>query len=370
MSGRAPAVIDADAHVNEDVLAWTELAAARPGWVGATKSAGRWVAEIEGRPYPLQEGPGCGVAVNASTNPHAAAGAADVDTRLADMDAEGIDVQVLFGGLVLGVTGYTDPGLALDVCRAYDDWLLRKVCGHSPDRLKGVAVVPLQDVDRAIDEAHRAAGLGAVAVTIPPVLGERNLDDPTLLPFFEACADPSLDLAVAVHSAPGMHLPLPGAGRFSNYAQVHALSFPIDQMVALTALTLGGVLDRFPRLRVAFLESGVGWVPYFVHRLHEHHEKLPGLLGQGVDGNGVSDPRAIVERGQCWFSFEAEESLLATYVEHLGDRSLVYASDYPHWDSDFPGTVEEVRRQAVAQTLPDDTLHRILAANAADLYRL
>lgn len=365
MSGTASGVIDADAHVNEDVLAWTELAAARPNWIGATKSAGRWVAEIEGRPYPLQEGPGCGVAVDASTNPRAAAGAADVDARLADMDAEGIDVQVLFGGLVLGVTGYDDPGLALDVCRAYDDWLLGQVCGRSPERLKGVAVVPLQDVDRAIDEARRAAALGAVAVTIPPVLGERNLDDPSLLPFFEACADPSLDLAVAVHSAPGMHLPLPGAGRFANYAQVHALSFPVDQMVALTALTLGGVLDRFPGLRVAFLESGVGWVPYFVHRLHEHHEKLPGLLGEGV-----SDPRAIVERGQCFFSFEAEESLLATYVEHLGDRSLVYASDYPHWDSDFPGTVDEVRRQAVAQSLDDATLRRILSTNAAELYRL
>lgn len=356
-------MIDADAHVNEDVLAWGALAAARPGWIGATRSAGRWVAEIEGRAYPLQEGTGCGVDIRASTNPRCAAGAADATARLADMDAEGIDVQVLFGGLVLGVTGYDDAGLALDVCRAYNDWLLAEVCGTAPDRLKGVAVVPLQDVERAIDEAARAARLGAVAVTIPPVLGDRNLDDPVLQPFFEACA--SLDLAVAVHSAPGMHLPLPGAGRFDNYAMIHALSFPVDQMVALTALTLGGVLDRFPRLRVAFLESGVGWVPYFVQRLHEHHEKLPHLLGECV-----TDPRALVDRGQCFFSFEAEESLLGTYVEHLGDTSLVYASDYPHWDSDFPGTVEEVRRRAAAQELGPDTVDRILGANAATLYHL
>ena len=352
-------MVDADAHVNEDVTAWTELAELRPGWIGAGKSAGRWVAEIEGKLYPRQDGPGCGVPIEASTNPRCAAGAADLDVRLADMDAEGIDVQVLYGGLVLGVSGYDDAGFALDVCRAYDDWLLTKVCGHSPERLKGVAVVPIQDVDRAVGEVERAAGLGAVAVTIPPVVGGANLDDPTLQPFFEVCA--ALDLAVAVHSAPGMNLPLPGAERFDNYAMVHALSFPVDQMVALTALTLGGVLDRFPTLRVAFLESGVGWVPYFVHRLHEHHEKLPHLLG-----DGVSDPRAIVERGQCWFSFEAEEPLLAEYVAHLGDTSLVYASDYPHWDSDFPGTVAEVR----ASGLPGETLDRILATNAKALYRL
>jgi predicted TIM-barrel fold metal-dependent hydrolase len=356
-------VIDADAHVNEDPLAWTALAEAHPGWLGSAKSAGRWVAEIEGKLYPRQDGPGCGVPVDAATNPRCAAGAVPteegLDARLADMDAEGIDVQVLFGGLVIGVTGYDDPGFALDVCRAYDDWLLTKVCGHSPARLKGVAVVPLQDVAGAIGEAERARGLGAVGVTIPPVLGGRNLDDASLQPFFEACE--SLDLAVAVHSAPGMNLELPGAGRFANYAMVHALSFPVDQMVALTALTLGGVLDRFPLLRVAFLESGVGWVPYFVHRLHEHHEKLPHLLP-----DGVSDPRAILERGQCYFSFEAEESLLATYVEHLGDTTLVYASDYPHWDSDFPGTVEAVRRSG----LPQDTLDKILGTNAATLYAL
>jgi uncharacterized protein len=356
-------VIDADAHVNEDPLAWTALAEAHPGWLRAAKSAGRWVAEIDGKLYPRQDGPGCGVPVDAATNPRCAAGAqateTGLDTRLADMDAEGIDVQVLFGGLVIGVTGYADAGLALDVCRAYDDWLLTKVCGHAPDRLKGVGVVPLQDVGRAVDEAERARGLGAVAVTIPPVLGDRNLDDPSLLPFFEACA--ALDLAVAVHSAPGMNLELPGAGRFDNYAMVHALSFPVDQMVALTALALGGVLDRFPALRVAFLESGVGWVPYFVQRLHEHHEKLPHLLG-----GDVSDPRAILERGQCYFSFEADETLLATYVEHLGDTSLVYASDYPHWDSDFPGTVATVRRQ----DLPETTLDRVLGDNAARLYDL
>jgi predicted TIM-barrel fold metal-dependent hydrolase len=356
-------VVDADAHVNEDVLAWHALAEARPGWVGATRSAGRWVAEIEGRAYPAQEGPGCGVDIRHSTNPACAGGAGDAVARLADMDAEGIDVQVLYGGLVLGVTGYDDAGLALDVCRAYDDWLLDEVCAAAPDRLEGVAVVPLQDVGRAVAEAERAAGKGAVAVTIPPVLGSRNLDDPTLLPFFEACA--ALDLAVAVHSAPGMHLPLPGAERFDNYAMVHALSFPVDQMVALTSLALGGVLDRFPALRVAFLESGVGWVPYFVHRLQEHHEKLPHLLGEAA-----TDPRSIIERGQCYFSFEAEEPLLATYVEHLGDESLVYASDYPHWDSDFPGTVEEVRRRAGEQGLDEVTLHRVLAGNAARLYRL
>ncbi|MCX7619329.1 MAG: amidohydrolase [Acidimicrobiales bacterium] len=357
------AVIDADAHVNEDALSWADLEILHPGWLSAGLSGGKWVAQIEGKLFPVQEGPGCGVPIDRSVNEAAKAGAADLDQRLRDMDAEGIDVQVLFGGLSIGVTTFEDPGFARDFAQAYNDWLLSKVCSHAPERLKGVAVVPLQHLDTALLELERAASLGAVAVTIPPVLGERNLDDESLLPFFEAAA--GLGLAVTIHSAPGMNVPLPAAGRFSNYAQVHCLSFPVDQMVAFTALAMGGVLDRFPALRVGFMESGIGWVPYFVHRMHEHHEKLGSMLPAME-----TDPREIIERGQCFFSFEAEEPLLEVCVEQLGTSPWMFASDYPHWDSDFPGTVEECRSKCAAAGFGDTTTSALLGENAKRLYRL
>lgn len=355
-------VIDADAHMNENPLEWAGLEEAHPGWLGAARSGDRWVARIGDKLYPVQDGPGCGVPIDRSTNPAAAAGANDVDQRLADMDTEGIDVQVIFGGLSIGISSFDDAGFAADYATVYNDWLLDTVCARAPERLKAVAIVPIQDVERSITEARRAAERGAVAVTIPPVLDEvRNLDDPALLPFFESVAQD--DLAVAVHSAPGMNVPLPAAGRFANYAQVHCLSFPVDQMVALTALVLGGVLDRVPALRVGFMESGIGWVPYFVHRLHEHHEKLAHLVPALR-----TDPREILARGQCYFSFEADEPLLATCVAELGADAWVYASDYPHWDSDFPGTVDACR--ALAAPLGDEVSDRVLGANAARFYGL
>lgn len=354
-------VIDADAHVNEDLNAWTTLNERRPGWLGAGKSGGKWVAQIDGKLYPTQDGPGCGVPIDSAVNPSAEAGARDVDKRLADMDAEGIDVQVLFGGLAIGVTTFSDPGFALDFAQAYNGWLLSDVCGVNAARLKGVGIVPLQDVDRAVSELERVVKAGAVAVTIPPYLGERNLDDPTLLPFFEAAS--AAGTAVAVHGAPGMNLPMPAAGRFTNYAAVHCLSFPVDQMVAFTALAMGGVFDRLPDLRVVFLESGIGWVPYYVDRMNEHHEKRGDMVPQMT-----SDPRDIVARGQCFFSFECEDTMLESYVDHLGADSLVFSSDYPHWDSEFPGTVEEARRRGAS--LGDDALDKLLGANAARLYRL
>lgn len=354
-------VIDADAHVNEDVTAWKDLNDARPGWISAGESGGRWVAEIEGKLFPRQEGPGCGVPIDSATNEAAEAGGADLDRRLTDLDGEGIDVQVLYGGLVIGVSSLADAGLAADIARAYNDWLVDDVCSRDPERLMGVAAVPIQDVDASIAEMERATRKGAVGVTIPPVVGDKNLDDPSLLPFFEAAA--ATGVAIGVHSAPGMNVPLPAAGRFSNYAQVHALSFPVDQMVAFTALAMGGVLDRLPGLRVAFLEAGVGWVPYFVDRVGEHREKRPELL-PGMK----SDPRDFFERGQCFFSFEAEESLLELAVERLGADAWVWASDYPHWDADFPGCTDEARE--MANGLGAEVAEKLLSGNAERLYGL
>jgi predicted TIM-barrel fold metal-dependent hydrolase len=367
--GRA-LVVDADAHINEPVVLlepdpaelapWQELAERHPGWIGPGRSGGKVVSLVEGRCYPTQEGKGRGVPVESALHPLAGPASASVSSRLADLDSEGIDVQVLYGGLSLGVTSFSDPGLALDFARAYNDWLAG-VCARAKGRLAGVAVVPLQDVAASVAEAERAKGLGLVGVTVPPVLGERNLDDPSLLGFFEAAA--GLDLAVGVHGAPGMHLPLPGAERFDNYAQVHALSFPVDQMVAFTALTMGGVLDRFPTLRVAFLESGVGWVPYYVDRVREHREKRGELLPAMR-----SDPREYLERGQCFFAFECEDPFVGHFVEHLGASSLVFSSDYPHWDCEFPGAVDKAR--AENRALGDEVLEAALGRNAERLYRL
>jgi uncharacterized protein len=354
-------IVDADAHVSESPLTWTWLHEQHPGWLGVATSAGRTVAGVEGRAYPLQEGPGCGVPLETALHPACQEGAFDLARRIADLDAEGIDVQVLYGGLSIGLTGFTDPGFAADFARQYNDWLLDEVCGRHPDRLVGVCSVPLQDPARAIVETERVATKGARAVTIPPVVGERNLDHPALDDFFAVVA--SHDLAVGIHSAPGMHLPLPAADRFANYAQVHLLSFPVDQMVAFTALALGGVFDRHPRLRVALLEAGVGWVPYFVDRAVEHYEKRSELL-PGVS----SRPDEIIERGQCYVTVECEDPFLGLYVDRFGPDSVLFASDYPHWDAEWPGCVAAARK--LAAPLGDGAVDKVMGDNARRFYAL
>ncbi len=361
-------VIDADAHINEPIVRsnppedemalWRGLAQRRPGWQEVGRSGDHMVNLVGGKLYPRQEGRGRGVPIDSAMNPAAASGAELLDDRLRDLDSEGIDVQVLYGALSLGVTTFVDKGLAEDFCRTYNDWLIQ-VCSTAPKRLKAASIVPLQDVAMSVKELERAYGLGAVAVTVPPVVGELNLDAPELEPFFEAAAH--LEIAVAIHSAPGMNVPLPGAERFDNYAQVHCLSFPVDQMVALTALAMGGVLDHYPSLRVVFLESGIGWVPYYLARMEEHREKRSDML-KGMK----SHPREYLVRGQCFFSFECEDPFLEAYIDHLGYESLVFSSDYPHWDCEFPGTMSHFAK--IAEPLSKDAITAVAGGNAMRLY--
>ncbi len=354
-------IVDGDAHLLEGGEFVLELMQAHPHKVELPAAAGGVAgALIEGKRFPNSSGPGCGVDAATSlttraNNPFEPAGV------IADAEREGIAIMVAYPSLGLGATAFTDVDFAEDFTRRWNRWAAR-FCAAAPDRrLRAVGVVPLQDPARAVRAVEEIGSLGLVAVTVPPALGDgRNLDHPSFEPFWAAVE--SSGLPAGVHGAPGMNIPVPGADRFDNYVQVHALSFPFDQMGALTALTLGGVLERHPRLRVAFLESGVGWVPYFLERLDEHFEKR----GHQVPACR-RPPSEYTARGQCVFSSEPEAKTLAYAAEALGADKIMYASDYPHWDSDFPDSVAAIRdRPELSPTAKE----AILGGTASALYRL
>ena len=132
---------------------------------------------------------------------------------------------------------------------------------------------------------------------------------------------------------------------------------------AAIAAALGGVFDRHQQLRVAFLEAGVGWLAYFADRAHEHQEKRAEMLPRMR-----STPRELIERGQCHVSFECDDPLLGVYVDRYGPDSVLFASDYPHWDAEWPGCVAAARK--LAAPLGDDAVAKVMGTNAARFYRL
>ena len=286
-------------------------------------------------------------------------GGRDPVERLKDMDAEGIDVAVNFPSGILALPQVIDAAMAVAMTRAYHDWL-HQYCAAAPKRLKGVAVVALQDVPTAVKELERCVqDYGFVGAFVAPNFQGKNLDEPMFQPIWDACQ--RLDIPALVHSGPGANAA--GTERFDNFFYVHSVQFPFENMIALMTMIGGGVFDEFPALRVAYLESGCGWVPYWMERLDDQAklEKFDTPLL----------PRRIKRRpsdyikNRCFFSCEPGEESTPWVAEQIGADRLVFASDYSHFDAKFPNTVKLVRE---TQGLATATADKILSDNSLALF--
>ncbi|MBI2369600.1 MAG: amidohydrolase family protein [Deltaproteobacteria bacterium] len=310
-------VVDGDAHVNETeqiFLHYLEprYRERRPRMVTHENGCRYWL--VEGRLVPRPEGRGPGSPRGFLPGPGRTGGSdfdlSDVEARLKDMDEEGIDVQVIYPTTLFVAPFMEDAGLAAALCRAYNTYLAER-CRLCPDRLKGVAVVPLQDPAEATRELRRAiTELGLVGVVIPGLVGERNLDDPAFFPFFEE-AD-RLDVAVGVHAVTGAY-DTPGQERFTSFFYSHAVAMPFNLMIGLLTLVGGGILERLQRVRFAFLETGAGWAPYWSWWLDEHYEKgryresPMRYLGREELPHLKRRPSEYLTGGRCFFSCELDE---------------------------------------------------------------
>ena len=365
-------VIDADGHVIEPRGMWQEYIENRFK-ERAPRSAGPFTLVIDGQPSPKMEGtnrivdndPGLLEAHrDAWVNKYREAleERFSVESYLRDMDREGIDLAVLFPtqGLFATALDDLDPEFAAAIARAYNNWLA-DFCRNDPTRLKGVAMIPLQYVDEAVKEARRARrdlGMTAVFVRPNPIHG-RNLNDPYYDPLYAELQD--LDMAFTTHEGMGVRLPAAGADRFDHPFFSHICSHALEQMIACLSIVGGGVCEKFPRLQFAFLESGCGWLPYWLERMDEHFE----WMHKGVSWLKMK-PSEYFQR-QCYVGSEPGEESLPQVVELVGDERIVWASDYPRPDSKYPRAVAATRD---LPGLSEASKRKILADNARRLYRL
>jgi hypothetical protein len=287
-------------------------------------------------------------------------GVTDPKARVADLAQEGIDIQIVFGSLCFAACTLHDLDFALAFCRGCNDYVA-EFCSSAPDKFKAVSVVPLQDVPAAIAEMRRTVkDLGVVGVSIPPSLPGKNLDHPDFYPFYAEAQ--ALNLAVGIHWGNGTYLPGAGTERFQKHFYNHVVGHPFEQMLALTSIVCGGILERFPELRFGFLESGCGWVTYWMWRLDEEYRcrslEVPRMKDK---------PSEYLKRGNCFFGCSPDESLIPSVVSTAGPGSIVFSSDYPHTDGSFPNTVRTIRDRL---DLSDDVKNKILGDNAARFFGL
>lgn len=384
------------------------------------------------RMFPQPQGFGKGGFRN--LHPDTTLGALFNQRRVEHMDQEGIDVQVIYGTLNLIFSSILDKDFAVALCKAYNSYIADD-CRKYGDRLKPIGVLPLQDVNEAVAEMHRCVNeLGMIGVAVAPNMPIPHPKAPDAFPEIRACktishpdfhpilqAAVDLDIALGVHGGPGSYM----VGGISDYTETFILTHIFvqrnQQQLALARMVFDGAFEKFPTLRVGFLEGGCGWLPDLAHSFHEHWEKrirdfdpkhpyrpplmeFTKLLIQERGSNNVNiisqaknlfdlmwnaqndptkiddaslyehydlrhrDPLEYFERGQIFTSFESDDpgpSYLATAMGEVGKHLACFSGDYGHWD----GVLKNCVKDAAEVTNYDrQHLALLLGGNALALY--
>ncbi|HZF39422.1 MAG TPA: amidohydrolase family protein [Blastocatellia bacterium] len=351
-------IIDTDAHINEPMEAFERFLddpykSRRPRLIKDTFNLTRIV--LEGKLYPdprlkqahskKLEGLSLGGMRPGATDPKA---------RIGDLDLEGIDVQIVIGGLGQVLSALPDKDFAAAMARACNNYYA-DFCAAAPDRLKCMATLPLQDIPTSVIEMERATKeLGHIGIIVPPNVNGKNLDHPDFYPIYETAE--RLNLPISVHWGNGGYLTAAGVERFNTHFMAHAFGHPFEQIIALTCIICGGIIEQFPGLRFAFLEAGCGWLPYWMQRLREHYERRTAEVPLMK-----KEPVEYLSSGSCYLTTEPDEVMLPAVIETFGDDFILFGSDYPHADSKFPDSVKLIKERA---DIPERSKEKILSNGA------
>ena len=275
---------------------------------------------------------------------------------------EGVDAMVIYGPEYDMWLEGIDPELQAAMARAYNRWG-QEMRETSNGLVITSGPVPLNDVSRAVEEiqfAYEELGIRCFWAR-PDQFNRRNLGDHYYDPVYELLQD--LDCAFATHEYMGLNATTAGSDRFDTFTEWHTVVHPHEAQQAMLSMIVHGVFERYPGLRVAYMEAGCGWLPSWLHRIDEHLE-----LAGAVEAPELTMSATEYFQRNCWISTECDDRYVADVVRWMGDDHIVFETDFPHPDSKYPKATEHFL--ALEPTLlPDDTKRKILWDNAVDLYR-
>jgi predicted TIM-barrel fold metal-dependent hydrolase len=310
--------------------------------------ANRSPQEIPPYPYSAHQRERTGYA-------NARPGGWDPAERIKDQDIDGVAAEVLYATWALPFFSVEDLALQRAVFRTYNDWLA-EFCSSNPQRLIGLALISLEDIEEAVQELARCVkkGLKGTLISVSPDAG-KQYDNPVYDPFWAAAQE--CDIPLSLHLSTDKQKNSVSTTR-NSYARYMSFIEYIQQ--TLTTIIFSGVLERFPRLKVLSTEHDIGWIAYFIRRLDRAYERF-----RQSDPTPLKMPPSEYFKRQVYATFQDDPVGLAT-CRFLAADNVLWASDYPHVDSTWPHS-QSVIEQHFAEVAEEDK-HKILCANAAKLY--
>ncbi len=284
----------------------------------------------------------------------------DMENRISYLDREGFESQFIYPTLGLMWEGQiSDPALAAAHCRAYNTWALEIVSAHR-ERLFPVGHISLRDPYEAVREIERLAGDGARTIFVGALpVGGKSFGSPEFDPIWDAAHHH--DIAVALHLV--VHRDYIGHDWYSDrrpgfmFLSMNGIQ---DPRMALTTMVYDGVFERFPRLRVATVESGSGWVVEWLDRLDYRYS----YMGASCQ---MERPASEYFERNIWVAADPDERMLPYMVEILGDHKFFIGSDYPHAEG-FTDPVAKARMHL--KKLPRTSIDKILGGNAVQFFAI
>lgn len=364
-----PMVVDADTHISESAAMWEGwdpgMLSRRPllvsvptdTWYGRRNAF--WLIDNNIVPKPAGKGGNLLITPSEADVEQARTDIAvgsreltDVPARLRDMDALGVDVQVVYPTLFL-VYLTDDADLEVAICHAYNQFLAN-ACSESDGRIRWVVIPPLRSIDASIEALRFGKDHGAVGVFFRGIEGDRTLDQPYFFPVYEEAE--RLDLPICIHTGAGCpsFSSIFDLSRNSTFA--HGRMLPL---IAFRDLIANKIPAQFPTLRFAFIEAAASWLPYLLHALR----RTQRLRTANADGFGP----ALFQENRIYIACEADEDIpyLARYI---GEDNLVIGSDYGHQDPSEER--QHVATMVDRADLPGQLTEKILGTNARALYGL
>jgi len=283
----------------------------------------------------------------------------DPALRIGDQDRDGVQAEVIFG--ILGAaTRLGDHEAATEMFHVYNDWLAN-FCRYSPDRLIGLACLPYGDIDAAVKELHRAAKLGLRGVELSCSWDMEPMWHPMWEPFWQAVNEVGLPLHFHTFPTLPPDKVFQQTGMTKRAAFFTVVSgFQMNLVNILAAVIGAGVLERYPRIRISFGESGIGWIPYALDRMDfEWEDRFRDL--------GLKMKPSDYWRRQCKGTFQFDR-IGAKLIDDMGVETLMWGSDYPHPDGVWPESSKYIDEQF--GHLPAEVTHKITCENAGRFYGL
>ena len=329
-------IISADSHVSENGSFWVERVPAEFRDVAPRFPERQLGVGFQGHP-----------------------GGYDPKERIKEMSEDTVSAEVLYPTLGLRLFGLDDADLRLACFRAFNEWAAG-YCSYDLKRLIPLGLITLEDIPSAVAELQRIAKQGMRGAMIwaePP--DERPYSHPDYEPFWAAAQDLNLPLSLHILTARGGTGANQAAGRnfLLSLANLH---HQIERSISV--LVFGGVLEKFPRLKIVSAENDVGWMAYFMYRLDTVQHRL-GAVG------GLQLPMRASEyiKRQVYATFIADPVFVDS-LHRYGPDNIMWSSDYPHTAATFPRSQEIVAKRF--GQLPEEQRQKIVHDTAARVYGL